>query len=186
MNPQTPVMLTLCLVVASGCASATSKPSAAERATASPDEIVAYLGQSEVDVVDTPGIEAEIGREIDRSLARWPEDWRFRAFRASHLVRVEDRTSARVEHENARRLYELNPYWIDPAVGEGVAASPAQGAATRSAGSPIGVLVSAGILGIVDSATEDVVIAYPAEPGAKTWLPPRDAYTKTGERDSGG
>ena len=177
MNNANAALVTIWLLLAAACTSATRGPSA-DPSTASPDELVAHLGRSEANALEAPESEARIAQEIARSVERWPEDWRFRAFRASHLVRIDDRTSARIEHEEAKRLYDQNPYWIDPAVGDGVGASTTPGAWTRNAGSPLGVLVSLGILTIVDGAVEDEVIAYPAEPGTKTWLPPEDAYTK--------
>jgi hypothetical protein len=178
MDVRNALLVTLCLLLASACASATTETSSADRAAASADELVAHLGRSETSALEAPESEAQIAREIERSVERWPEDWRFRAFRASHLVRIDDWPSARIEHEEAKRLYEQEPYWIDPAVGDGVGASSAQGTSTRNAGRPLGILVSLGILTIVDGAVEDEIIAYPSEPSAKTWLPPEGAYTK--------
>src|SRR5262245_16824009 len=119
-------MLSVLMALALAAASCTTAAQYRGQALASqdPEERVGYLWEYEVtDPSDRAVSEDDIASDIDLSIKRWPEDWRFHAFKASHFVRAGDMRSAQVEHEEAKRLYDMNPYLIDPVLsgGAGVA-----------------------------------------------------------------
>src|SRR4030095_1883529 len=154
------VALAAAALAVAGCATA-----AQQRRDAllrdNPEERVAYLEEYEqTEPPDRVVSEAEIRSDIDLSIERWPEDWRFHAFEASYFVRVGDMTSARMAHEEAKRLYEADPYMVDPVVGTGHGLHAGTGLAPTSVGGLAGELLALAIVVITDAAVEDVVEPY--------------------------
>lgn len=173
------VTLAAVILAVAGCADAARQRREA-LVSEDPEERVAYLKSFEFSESPDRGVsEAEIGSDIDRSIGQWPEDWRFHAFKASHFVRTRDMSSARTEHEEAKRLYEADPYVVDPVVGTGHGLHVRAGLAPDSVGGLAGELLALAIIAITDAAVEDVAEPYPAAPSSTTWFPRPDAYPRS-------